>query len=884
MSRLRRFALRLHRLVRRADAERDLTREIASHLALHEEELRRRGLGADEARAAARRAFSGVEQTKEAHRDARSFVWLEHLRRDLAYGLRTLGRAPAFTTVAILTLALGIGAVTIIYSVLRNVVLDPFPYSRSDLLVNVLLKDESGRIIRGPYFPAAEFLEYQEHTPAFEDVVGTSVDAVHWTSEAGAVRLFIAWMTPNGFDFLGVPALFGRVFDAADARPGAPRVAVMNHRAWVRLFGAEPGVVGRTLTLQGEAVTVIGVMPPRFEWNIADLWLPAALDPGDDPRSPRGTRAFQAHLRRGVTTDEAEAQLAVVGARRALRYPDEHPPRSRYEVIKVIDWVVRDFRGVLYTLFGAVSLLLVMACCNVANMLLARATSREREIALRAAIGASRGRMVTQLLVESALLAAGGLLAGGLVAYGGVAALARFMPRQGVPWETQLRVDEPVLAFALIVSALATFGFGLYPAIQSARRGLAAGASIGGRSSTADRGQTRLRGSLVVVQVALSIVLLLGAGLLMRTFVELVGVDLGYDSRNLLSADLAFPPAPEGLAADHRGFYRDLIDRVGRLPGVVSAGAATGTAAFTGYDSPLEVPGMALPRAATLVQFCSDRFLQTLGLRLLAGRHMSASEVQAGHHVAVVNATFAARYFAGADPIGREIRLPRLADLRPVPVADPVFTIVGVVSDARNQDIREPPSPQVFLPNTLRASATPLLLVRTSGDPARLAGLLRREIKALDPQVALAEPSALDAVLARRFYARPRFSLLVLGIFACTGVLLVALGVYGVLSYTVSQQTREIAIRMALGGDRRHVARLVVGVGGRLIAAGTVIGAVASLLSNRLLTTQLWNTSPYDPVTFAAGLSVILLVGAIACWVPARRAVRIEPMVALRHE
>ena len=308
--------------------------------------------------------------SKELPRQSRSFMWFEDLRRDVIYGVRSLLRTPSFTLVAVLTLALGISAVTVIYSVLRNVALDPFPYSRSDRLVNVVLRDGAGRIIRGPYFRSEEFLDYQEQTTAFEDVVGTSYFSAHWVSDSGAERLALNWMMPNGFDFLGVPPLIGRVFDHRDAAPGAPPVAVMNHRAWMTRFGADPGVIGRTLVLDGQPYTVIGVMPPRFEWNVADLWLPAAMERRDDPQTPRGMRAFQAHLRPGVTAAQAEAQLNVVGARRAAERPNDYPRGFRFGIIPVVDWVVREFRGTLYALFGAVSLLLVIACCNVANMLI----------------------------------------------------------------------------------------------------------------------------------------------------------------------------------------------------------------------------------------------------------------------------------------------------------------------------------------------------------------------------------------------------------------------------------------------------------------------------------------------------------------------------------
>ena len=819
--------------------------------------------------------------SKERPGESRSFMWLEDLRRDVAYGVRTLLRTPGFTLVAVFTLAVGISAVTVIYSVLRNVALDPFPYSRSDRLVNVVLRDGSGRIIRGPYFPSEEFLDYQEGTTAFEDVVGTSQFSAHWTSDGGAERLALNWMTPNGFDFLGVAPRLGRVFDYRDVAPGAPPVAVMNHRAWVTRFGADPGVLGRTLVLDGQAYTVIGVMPPRFEWNIADLWLPAAMHRSDAPETPRGRRAFQAHLRPGVTAAEAEAQLNVVGARRAAARPNDYPPGFRFGIIPVVDWVVREFRGTLYALFGAVSLLLVIACCNVANMLLARATIRERELTIRAAIGASRGRIVRQLLVESAVLACGGLVAGCLMAYGGIVALAGYMPRQGVPWETEIRLDRPVLLFALAAAAVATIGFGLFPALQSARRDGALGANATARS-TGSRRQTRMRAGLVVAQVALSMVLLLGAGLLMRTFINLVSADLGLDPKNVLVAGIGFPPGEQMSPEAQLQFYRTAAERVGSMPGVSAAALTSATPPFGGSSSPLEVPGSAVPpQAIALVTFASEPLLETVGIPVVQGRGLSALEVEQQHLVAVVNETLAKGYLDGA-ALGRSVRLSALSKL-PVPVVDPTFVVVGVVRDVSNQGPRERPMPQVFVPYTFRSRGLTLVL-RTTGEPARFAGAVKREFQSLDSRVALIEPIALEALLDRVLLARPRFSLLVLGIFACAGVLLVALGVYGVLAYTVSQQTREIAIRLALGGDRGHVVRMVLRLGMQMVAIGLVIGVAVSFATNRLLQSELWGTTPTDPTTFVVAILVTLAIGAIACLVPAWRAVRVEPMVALRHE
>jgi len=884
MSALRRLVLRILNLVRHRAREADLSREIDAHLNQLQQDFERRGLSPEDARLAARHAFGGgVEQAKEIQRDERSFIWLEDLRRDVGYGVRTLARTPAFTVVAMMTLALGIGAVTVIYSVLRNVVLDPFPYTRSDRMVNLVLRDASGRNIRGPYFSAQEFLDYQDQATVFEDVVGTSIESMYWVNDAGTERLAVGWMTPNGFPFLGVQPLLGRVFGDADAASGAPPVAVMNYRAWVRLFNADPAVVGRTLVLDGQPRTVIGVMPPRFEWNIADLWIPSALSRSDDPRSVRGTRAFQAHLRPGVSVEEAEAQLNVVAARRAKDYPNDYPPQSRMALITVINWVVREFRGVLYTLFGAVSLLLVIACCNVANMLLARATTREREMCIRAAIGASRSRIVRQLLVESALLALGGLVAGCLLAYGGIEALAGFMPRQGVPWETQIRLDRPVLVFALLAAAAATLGFGLFPALQSARRDLVAGVGSGERGS-ASRRQTRMRGGLVIAQVALSIVLLLGAGLLMRTFVKLVNVDWGFDPKNLLFAGVGLPPRQNPSAADLHRFYRQALGRIVTVPGIRSAAVANIPAPFAGMGSLLEIPGTATgPEDVVGITFCSEQVFDTLGLSLLKGRQLSAADVDNAHHVVIINEALAKKYFRSSEPLGATIRVPRLATL-PVPVADPTFELVGVLRDFANNGPRDPPVPQVWLPFPLRGPTGLGFVMRTSVDPSGLIRPVREQVLAVDRQVALVEPTSLEDWMQRVFFARPRFSLIVLGIFACTGIVLVAFGVYGVLAYTISQQTREIAIRMALGGERGHVVRMVLRLGLQLVGVGLLIGVAVSLATNRLLESQLWNISPHDPLTFAAVVSAIVAVGIVACLVPARRAVRVEPMVALRHQ
>jgi predicted permease len=881
MSHLRRLIRRLANALRPGRAERQLAREMESHLALLEEDFVRRGLTPEQARAAARRAFGGVEQAKEVQRDARSFVWLEDARRDIGYAARTLARTPGFTVVAILTLALGIGAVTVIYSLVRNVLLQPFPYPHSQRMIDVVVRDSSGRILRGA-LPVPEFLDYQEQSQAFDDVMGTLTQSMHWVSEAGSERLTVGSVTPNAFTFLGVRPLHGRVFGAADAVPGAPPVAVMNHRTWVTMFGGATDIVGRTLVLNGEPRTVIGIMPPRFEWHVADLWIPGAIS-RTAPDAGSTVRWFQARLKPGVSVAEAQAQIDVIATRRAAEYPREHPPGSYVQVITVIDWVVGQFRSVLYTLFAAVALLLVIACCNVANMLLARATAREREIAVRAALGASRGRIVRQLLTESAILALGGVAAGSLLAYAGIDLLAQLMPRQGVPWETKLRLDFPVLAFAIATAAFATLAFGLFPALQSVRRELVAGANSSGRSGTAVRRQTRMRSGLVVAEVTLSIILLLAAGILMRTFVKLAGADLGFDARNLLHVRIWFPPREVAEPSERQAFYRQAVDRIGAIPGVSSVAVSDVVPPFGGLRTPVEVRGTPpSDQPVAIVQFCSEQYFETLGLRLIAGRPISPADVQGLRPVAIVSDTFARKYFGTMDTVGQTIRMARLAKL-PKPI-DSNFEIVGVVQDVANQGVRERPVPHAYVPYTFVAGASLAFSVRTSVPPMQLLNAVKREIQTVNRMVAVPEPDTLENFIHRVFYVQPRFSVIVLGMFAGAGLVLVALGVYGVLAYTVSQQSREIAIRMALGGDRGHVLRMVFRMGMRLLGLGVVAGLAASFATNRLLVSQLWNTSPHDPVTLAAAVAIVGIIGMCACWVPARRAIRVEPITALRHE
>jgi putative ABC transport system permease protein len=881
--RLRAWLLRLVDPLRRGRRDEEMDAELASHLQLHIDEYVRDGLSPAEARRQALLKLGGLDLTREQYRDRRGLPLVDTLRQDVRQALRMARRQPGFTAAAMLTLAIGIGSVAVMYSVVRQVLLDPFPYVHSDRMVDVIIRDTpSGRIAHGA-LAAAEYLDYQEQSTVFEDVLGTNVEELHYVGDEGADRLAVAWVTPNMFSFLGVRPLLGREFNADDARSGATPVAVMNHRTWLNRFGGDPAVIGRALMLNGQARTVVGIMPPRFEWNVGDLWAPLDLDRAA-PASVRNARWFQARLKPGVSVAAAQAQMDVVTRRRAALHPDEYPTQFHVQVITVIDWVVGRFRGVLYTLFAAVGLLLVIACCNVANMLLARATTREREISLRAALGASRTRLVRQLLVEGLVLAAGGAIGGCLLALGGIRALSVWMPRQNIPWETQLRLDLPVLAFALLTALAATLMFGIVPALQGARRELATGASGAGRSGTATRGQTRLRGLLIVAEVGLSVVLLLGAGIVLRSFVSLVGADLKFDPERVLFAQLGFAPGTKLEPAERTRFYRAALDRIEALPQVQAVALATGTAPLGGvFSSDLTVAGGPSPIRQTLARFSSEGYRAALGIPLVAGRDLTAVEVDTGRKVALVNQTFATRVFGAENPLGRTIGLTRLTKM-PEPVADPTFEIVGVIADVANQAVQEPAAPEVVLPYGLRGRGGASLLVRTPGDPLQSIALVRQQVRSADPTVAVTNPDSLDRLMQQFVFAQPRFVVIVLAMFASTGLALVGLGIYGVLAYSVSQQTREMAIRMAMGGERRDVLRHVMNMGLRLVIVGLAVGLALSLGTNRLLRSQLWNTSQYDALTHVLVVSTIIGVGVLACFTPARRAMRVEPIVALRHE
>lgn len=806
------------------------------------------------------------------------------LRQDVNYCLRGFRKNPGFVVMAVVALGLGIGSATAIFSVVENVLLDPFPYRAADRIVSVQVHDlkRSQPGGRGGY-NTPEFVELRRQTQTLEDIVGINQIDVLYTTREGTERLQGAQVTSNAFQFLGIPPLLGRGLLPSDGQPSAPPVFVMSYKMWLKYCNSDPHILGKTFIFNNERTTLIGIMPPRFTYFGADLWTPR--DP--DLAAPDAERNFfflQGRRKPTATLRDIENDFYITTHRLAKTYPDRYPDKFNIHAVNLTDMVVGRFRNTLLTLLVAVGLLLFIGCTNVANMLLARATAREKEIAVRSALGATRWRIARQMLVESALLASGGLVLGALLAWGGVKLLVAMIPDQTIPSEAVISLNAPVLLFSLAVAALTTFLAGLVPATRAARKQLAEPLKDSGKGVSGGFRHAGLRKLLVIGEIALSLILLAGAGLLMRTMVALQTVDLGLTPDNILVIRLPLPKKQYKTAAQIQHFYVQLLDRLKPLPGVVAASETSALPPYGGIGSEADVPGKShAERWRAIYQLCSEGYFPTVGLKLLRGRVLTEGEVSDHRHVAVVNQTLVKNFFGNDDPIGRSVTLKDLGKA-PDPVKDPSFTIVGVISDAKNQGLQDPIMPEVFIPYTLTGSFERGILLRTSADPMKLQNAVRKEIWSIDRGVALTNTGTLKGYLKSISYSGPQFALTILSIFAVIGLILVAIGTYSVLSYTVSQQTHEIGIRMALGAGEPSVFWMVLKAGGILIAIGITAGLIFSLLLNRLIANQLWGVKPHDPLTMASVILIILIIGTLACIVPAKRATHVEPLESLRYE
>ena len=808
---------------------------------------------------------------------------MDYVIRDVRYGFRTLIKDKAFVVTAVLALALGIGSTTAIFSVIDNVLLEPFPYTDGQRLGAINIVDSSSHDQFGrQFFSPPEFLDYAEQNQIFDRVVGVRQDRVLITGLSTNPESFnAARTTGNTFAFMGLPPLLGRAATPADAEPGAPPVFVLSYKVWQGRFAGNPDIVGKTFTMDGQRRTLIGIMPKRFTWWGADLWIPTKIDRADsDPNA--AFFGMLGHLKPGLTPQTAAANAEILARNLSKKYPQFYPKKFHVKITLLVDNVVGRFRPTLYTLLAAVALLLLIACANVANLLLAKATAREKEFAVRSSLGAGRWVVTRQLLTESLVLAFIGAAFGCLFAWGGLVALTAALPKFTFPDEAVISLNTRVLIATVALTFITALIFGLAPALSSFTRNLSEPLKAGGRGNSGFR-RGRLRNMLVIGEVALSLVLLTGAGLLMRSFILQREADLGIRPEKLLTTQI-FLGKKYHSAEQQARFARELMPVLSTFPGVISASAAVDFPPFGGIDTEFEAAGVThSEKWKGQMAFCDTNFFSTLGARLLRGRYLTTTDITAKRKVAVVNETLAKKFFAGQDPIGKQIELVDLAKA-PEPVANPWFEIIGVASDIRNHGVRDAVLPEAYAPYTLSSFGGYIVFLRTVADPAALSRALDAAVLKMDKSVLPQQTGTLTEQLDQYQYAQPRFGLQIFSVFAGIGLVLVSVGVYSVVSYTVSQQNREIGIRMALGASRNDVRGFVIGGGMRFIAVGIIAGIVASLLLLRVLASQVYGVRTYDPLTLAAVATVLVVVGLLACYVPSVRATRVDPLVSLRYE
>ena len=811
------------------------------------------------------------------------------LGQDISYALRNLRKAPGFAAVAVITLALGIGASTAIFSVIDNILMEPFPYPDAQRFMSVQIHDaertEPGG--RGG-FSGPEFLDYVEQNHVFDRVIANDQTDVLYRAGEGTQRFDGNFVTPGTFEFLGMPALIGRVMQPADYEPGAPPVFVLRYKTWVKNFGADPGIVNKTFVLNGESRTLIGIMPPRFGWGDADLWIPRKPERAAATKAVAG--AFPefwfllGHLKPGVSIKGAEADFTVVANRLAKVYPKDYPKRFTVHIESLTNLVVGQFKTTLLIVLAAVGLLLLIGCGNVANLLLARATTREKEFAIRSALGANRWRLIRQLLVESLILAAGGAAVGTLLAWGGLKSLVALMPQNIIPAEAVIRLNMPVLLFTLGVAGLTALVFGLVPALKAARKDLNDPLRDSGKGISGGFRHGRLRDAVVVLEVGLSLTLLVSAGLLMRSFVALRDVKLGLQPDHVLVARLPLPVDRYKTADQVTGFYRPLLQRLKALPGVLEATETSTLPPYGGIPSEIEVPGKThAEKWDAMFQLVSEGYFPVLKIQFIDGRGFTEAEVNGARKLAIVNQTFVKKYLTNENPIGRQVRIAQLAEFEDA-VKEPAFEIIGLVADAKNRGLQDPPQPEIWVPYTVTGSAFRGILVRTANEPLTMMNAVQHEIWATDANVAVTLTGTLEGYISQFSFAGPRFGFFLMSIFGAIGLVLVTIGVYSVLAYTTARRTHEIGIRMALGANRSDVQGMVVRMGLKLVGLGVGIGLIVSVALGRVIATQLWGVSAYDPWTLVCVPALLLATGIVACWLPARRAAGVDPLVALRYE
>jgi putative ABC transport system permease protein len=807
---------------------------------------------------------------------------MQTLWQDLRYGARMLLKNPGFTLIAVLTLSLGIGANTAIFSVVNAVLLRPLPYPEPEALVMAFLTNPTG--LSRSSLGMADFLAVRERNQSFEKVTAFSFGNFTFTGGERPEQVSGAWVSADFFATLRVAPARGRAYQLEDERPESPRMVVISHDFWQRRLAADAQVIGKTINLNSTPYAVIGVMPENFRFALtpeAELWPVRVIRPPTN-RPPYFNRCV-GRLKPGVTEQQAQADLSAIAAQVQKQFPQS--PFAAMTTRPLMTSVVGDVRRALLVILGAVAFVLLIAAANVANLQLARAASREREMAVRLALGANRWRVVRQLLTESLLLAAMGGVVGLLLALWGID-LFRTLGPDNLPRLQEVSLDGRVLGFTMFAALLSSLIFGLAPALQSSRVELNESLKEGGRAGTESHGRKRLRGLLVVAEVALTLVLLVGAGLLLKSFLRLQDVNPGFQPDHLLTAQISLPPARYNEEQKIIAFHQELINRLRKQPGVQAVGLSMSLPPnLLQISNPFGIEGRPLPpgQARPLAEemTISPDYFTALGVPLLRGRFFTDADQAGAPQVLIINEAMARRYFPNEDPIGKRLQT---GDPNP---NSPWETIVGVVGNVKYTGLEAEETPTLYVPYTTPGwvtwSRTMYLVVRTAAEPLGLSAALRQQVRELDQDLPVVDLRTMEQVL-HESVTEPRFRASLLGLFAAVALLLAAIGIYGVISYAVTERTHEIGIRMALGAQSGNVLRLVIVQGMKLALVGVAIGLVASFALTRLMKTLLFEVSATDPLTFV-GIAVLLTsVALLACWLPARRATKVDPMVALRCE
>jgi putative ABC transport system permease protein len=865
-----------HWLTRRSREERELDDELRFHLD-QEAQLRiERGEHPESARRSARRDFGNVTLTREVTRGMWGWSLLERALQDLRFAARMLLKNPAFTVVALSALALGIGATTATFSVVNSVLLRPLQFPASERLVMVWERPPQGKITN--VVQTQNFLDWHARSHSFVGIAAMWPAPVNLAGEGEPVQTPGMYVSADFFRVLGVPPLLGRTIQAEDDVYGANCVVVLGYSLWQSRYGGQPGVLGRKI--RGNTCEVVGVMPPAFRFPTlrAELYLPIQIDPAAAPRDGRNYYTV-ARLKPGVSWQQAQAEMQAIAAQTARERPKMNA-RWGATVVPLMEQTIGETRTTLLVLLGAVGFVLLIACANVANLLLLRAAARRREMTLRVALGAGRWRLLHQMVVESLLLSTSAGVLGFLLAYWGVPAIIRMLPTGfPLPRMGEISVDYSMLAFTLFVSLGCGLFFGILPALQVDRAQISESLHHGGRTGTASN--RRLRDVLVITEVAVALLLVTGAGLLLRSFILLNQVDPGFRPERLLTFRMRLLSGSDGKIFEHRAaVVREVLDRVRRLPGVTSASSihvlpmccGNSGSGYHRTDRPAPPPG---DFSGGDVSVVSDAYFHTMGIPIVAGREFDTHDQMGSPLVAILNQTAAQTIFPGENPIGKHLK-----------VAwgfDPVVEVVGVARDIRHNGLENTPDPCLFLPHAQQPNGLASLVIRTSGDPRAAIPAVKEQMRAVDPNQGAQDIATMEQVMSDSI-ARPRLQVTLMCIFGLLALSLACVGIYAVISYSVQQRTREMGIRLALGAAPDGIRRLVLREGCVLAAAGIGVGLVAARALTGYLSTLLYTVKPTDSLVFA-GVSAVLAAAAMAgCYFPARRATRVDPAVVLREE